>query len=99
MTAPAPTPAGPLLPPRFARTDICPDCSAPLLGSRCSRCGLELVGPSARQLLEASRQADGWVAERSRLVQVLRAEQRARRSAPSVLPASPGARSSSPPSP
>lgn len=87
MTAPAPSPSGPAAPPRFARTDICPDCSAPLAGPRCPRCGLELVGPSAFRLLDASRQADGWLAERSRLVHVLRSEQRARRTAPSVLPA------------
>lgn len=87
MTAPAPSPTGPTAPPRFARTDICPDCSAPLAGPRCPRCGLELVGPSAFRLLDASRQADGWLAERTRLVHVLRAEQRSRRAAPSVLPA------------
>lgn len=87
MTAPAPSPSGPLAPPRFARTDICPDCSAPLAGPWCPRCGLELVGPSAHRLLEAGRQVDGWLAERSRLVQVLRGEQRARRTAPGAPPA------------
>ena len=77
--------------PALSRTDVCPACGSSLPGSTCPRCGLELVGPTAVRLLEASRQADRWLGERVRLVQVLRDEAAARRArwvtpAPSVAP-------------
>lgn len=79
MTSPAPA---------LTRTDVCPACGSPLPGSTCPRCALELVGPTAVRLLEASRQADRWLGERVRLVQVLRDEATARR-ARWVTPAPP----------
>ncbi|HZI96231.1 MAG TPA: hypothetical protein VFD41_01755, partial [Actinomycetales bacterium] len=64
---------------RLDDTTRCPDCGLPLGSWRCVACGLELRGPTAQRLYEASVQAEHWLGERRNLISVLRDEGEARR--------------------
>ncbi|MDP9436249.1 MAG: hypothetical protein M3P93_14105, partial [Actinomycetota bacterium] len=58
----------------------CPDCSVPLpdpVGTRCPRCGLLLAGPDAARLYALDQRLAALRAERSSLLEVLRAASRA----------------------
>lgn len=61
---------------RLDDTTRCPACSARLGSWRCVACGLELRGPLATQLLEASVQAEHWIGERRRFIGALREQTR-----------------------
>src|SRR3954463_3094406 len=53
----------------------CPSCASPLLRtSSCPTCGVDLQGPTARTLWQVSVQAAELLAERARLIAVLRAD-------------------------
>jgi hypothetical protein len=53
----------------------CPSCAGHVLGSTtCRSCGVDLTGPTARALWDVSVQSAGLLAERARLIGVLRVE-------------------------
>ncbi|MBF4616848.1 hypothetical protein ITJ44_01995 [Clavibacter sp. VKM Ac-2873] len=54
------------------RTDLCPDCFAPLGALVCGRCGLDVRAPDAAALLDASHRVVDAIAERDRLLDEMR---------------------------
>ena len=65
----------------------CPSCNGPLLGSTtCTACAVDLSGPTARAVWHVSLQAAGLLAERNRLISVLRVEASTHASDPAAPP-------------
>ncbi|RII92699.1 hypothetical protein DZF95_07390, partial [Clavibacter michiganensis] len=54
------------------RTDLCPDCLAPLGALVCARCGLDVRAPQAADVLEASHRVVDAIAEREGLLEGMR---------------------------
>ncbi|HEY0189360.1 MAG TPA: hypothetical protein VGC67_17880 [Cellulomonas sp.] len=77
----------------------CPSCGAGLTSVRCTYCGVRLDGPQARAVADASWATAAALAERQRLVGVLRAAAGAPGPAPAPRAAAPSAQRPSVPGP